>query len=174
MKRKLLWAVGAIALVGLGAAGWMKLQKKDDSAPQGGVFTVKKGDYKITVTEEGTFQARKSINLMVTPQAFYQQMTIKKIVDEGANVTKDEVLIELDPTEIERMIAQTDVELQAERNNVVQAEEELRVRKLQNDLDIERANARVVSSKMEIEKWQKLEMPRRITEAQIRIDDAKQ
>ena len=174
MKRKILWAVGAIALLGLGAGGWYKFKGKEDSTPHGGIATAKKGDYKITVTEEGTFQARKSINLMVTPQAFYQQMTIRKIVDEGATVAKDEVLIELDPTELDRMIAQTEVELQAEKNNVVQAEEELRVRRLQNDLDIERANARVDSSLMEIKKWKDLEMPRRITEAQIRIDDAKQ
>jgi len=168
MKRKVLWAVGAIALLGLGAAGWYKFNAKEDSTPHGGIATAKKGDYKITVTEEGTFQARKSINLMVTPQAFYQQMTIRKIVDEGATVVKDEVLIDLDTSEIDRMIAQTEVELQAEKNNVVQAEEELRVRRLQNDLDIERANARVDSSNMEVEKWQKLEMKRRIRRTKSR------
>src|SRR5262245_10281243 len=123
MKRKLLWAVGAIALLGLGVAGWMKLGKKEDSTPQGGIATAKKGDYRITVTEEGTFQARESIALKVASQAFHQQMTITMIVNEGKTVEKDETLIELDKGEIDKLINQTEIELQTEQNNVTQAEE---------------------------------------------------
>src|SRR6266850_28970 len=114
MKRKILWAAGAIALLGLIAAGFVKLRGKEDNTPQGGVATARKGDYRITVTEEGTFQARESVSMKVTSQAFHQQMTITKIVDEGKTVEKDEVLIELDKGEVDKVISQTEIELQSE------------------------------------------------------------
>ena len=174
MKRTVLWIGGAVALVGLAIAGWLTWRPKEEAAPSGGVATARKGDYRITVTEEGTFQARKSVNLLVATQAFHQQMTIRKIVDEGTTVQKDETLIELDTSEIDRMIAQTEVELQAAKNDVVQASEELRVRKLQNSLDLQRADDRVKATQMECEKWEALEKPRRVTEAQIRIEDSNQ
>lgn len=175
MKRKWVWAVVAVlALAGLGAGGWFFLRAKEDDSPQGGVATARSGDYLITVTEEGSFQARKSINLTIAVQAFHQQMTITMIVEEGKTVQKDEVLLELDKSEINRIISQAEVELQTEKNNVVQANEELRIQGLINDLSIQRAHDRLRNSKAALKKWEELEEPRRVKEAQIRIDDADQ
>jgi HlyD family secretion protein len=174
MKRKILWTVGAIALVGLAVAGWVKLRPKEDSTPHGGIATAKKGDYKITVTEEGTFQARKSTNLMVAVQAFHQQMTIRKIVDEGATVQKDEVLLELDTSEIDRIIAQTEVELQAEKNNVSQAQEDLSIQKEDNVILLQRALDDVKSAERDIRKWLEIEEPKKLDEAKVVISDAAQ
>src|SRR5262245_26736697 len=174
MKRKMLWAGGAIALIGLAAVAWTQLQKKEDQAPQGGTATVKKGDYKITVTEEGTFQARKSINMMVASQVFHQQMTITKLVDEGATVAKDEVLIDLDKGEIDRLISQAELELQAEKNNVVQASEDLRVQKEQNAFDLNKAKEEVLAAERDLKKWEELEQPKKVAEAKVVISDAEQ
>ncbi|HKS16323.1 MAG TPA: HlyD family secretion protein, partial [Planctomycetota bacterium] len=139
-----------------------------------GVATVKKGDYRITVTEEGTFQARKSMNLMVATQAFHQQMTIRKIVDEGATVAKDEVLIELDTSEIDRMIAQTEVELQGEKNNVTQAEADLAIQKEDNVVLLQRAADDVKSAERDIKKWLEIEGPKKVEESQQAIKNAEQ
>jgi len=174
MKRKLLWIGGAIALAALAIGGWVKFRPAPDSAPQGGVATVKKGDYKITVTEEGTFQARKSMNLMVATQVFHQQMTITKIVDEGSTVAKDEVLIEIDKGEIDRLISQAELELQAEKNNVVQADEDLRVQKEQNAFDLNKAKDDVKSAERDLKKWKELEEPKKVEEANGVILDARQ
>ena len=174
MKRKILWAVGAIALIGLVGVGWTKLQKKEDHTPQGGTATAKKGDYKITVTEEGTFQARKSISMMVAAQVFHQQMTITKIVDEGTTVAKDEVLIELDKGEIDRLISTAELELEAEKNNVVQADEDLRVQKEQNAFDLNKAKEEVNAAERDLKKWKELEEPKKVDEAKVTISDANQ
>lgn len=174
MKRRLLWAAGTLAVLGLAAAAWTKLKPKDDGAPTGGVYTVKRGDYKITVTEEGTFQARKSTNLMVQTQAFHQQMTIRKIVDEGASVQKDEVLLELDTSEIDRLIAQAEVELTAEKNNVAQADEDLSIQKEDNIILLQRALDDVQSAERDIRKWTEIEEPKKIEEARQVISDARQ
>ena len=174
MKRKILWAVGAIALLGLAAGGWSAFKPKEDSTPQGGTYVVKKGDYRITVTEEGTFQARKSISMMVAAQVFHQQMTITKIVDEGTTVAKDEVLIELDKGEIDRLISQASLELQAEKNNVVQADEDLRIQKEQNAFDLNKAKEEVNAAERDLKKWKELEEPKKIDEAKVSISDARQ
>src|SRR5262245_38177237 len=174
MKRKVLWIGGALALAALAIGGWVKFSQKPDSTPQGGIATAKKGDYKITVTEEGTFQARKSVNLMVASQVFHQQMTITKIVDEGATVAKDEVLIDLDKGEIDRLISQAELELQAEKNNVVQASEDLRVQKEQNTFDLNKAKEEVSAAERDLRKWEELEQPKKVAEAKVVISDAEQ
>src|SRR5688572_9274253 len=174
MKRKVLWIVGLVALCGLGAAGWVKFKPSGETAPSGGVATAKKGDYRITVTEEGTFQARESVALKVTAQVFHQQMTITKIVDEGSTVAKDEVLIELDKGEIDRLISQAELELQAEKNNVVQAAEDLRVQKEQNAFDLNKAKEEVNAAERDLKKWEELEQPKKISEAKVVISDATQ
>lgn len=174
MKRKIFWIVGALALVALAAGGWTKLRPKEESAPQGGIATAKRGDYRITVIEEGSFQARNSINLTVPNQVFHQPMTIRSLVEEGALVKKDDVLMELDKGEIQQQISQGDVELQALKNNVVQADEELRIQGLTNELYLTRAEDRLKNSKLAMKKWLELEEPRLVKEAQIRIDDARQ
>ncbi|HZL72288.1 MAG TPA: HlyD family secretion protein [Planctomycetota bacterium] len=174
MKRKVLWIGGAIALAALAIGGWVKFSQKPDSTPQGGVATVKKGDYKITVTEEGTFQARKSVSLMVASQVFHQQMTITKIVDEGATVAKDEVLIDLDKGEIDRLISQAELDLQAEKNNVTQADADLNIQKEDNVVLLQRAEDDVKSAERDIRKWRELEAPKKIEEVNGTILDAKQ
>jgi HlyD family secretion protein len=172
MKRKILWAVGAIALVGLGVAGWTQLRPKEDNTPQGGIATAKKGDYRITVTEEGTFQARESIGMKVAAQAFHQQMTITTIVDEGKTVEKDEILIDLDKGEIDKLINQSEIELQTEQNNVTQAEEDLRIQKEDNAVFLQRAADDVKAKERDLRKWLELEAPRKLEEADLAIADA--
>src|SRR5262245_3194601 len=174
MKRKVLWIGGALALAALAIGGWVKFSQKPDSTPQGGIATAKKGDYKITVTEEGTFQARKSVNLMVASQVFHQQMTITKIVDEGATVAKDEVLIDLDKGEIDRLISQAELDLQAEKNNVTQAEADLNIQKEDNVVLLQRAEDDVKSAERDIRKWRELEAPKKIEESNGTILDATQ
>lgn len=174
MKRKWVWIVAVLALAGLGAGGWFAFRPAEETGPKGGIASAKSGDYLITVTEEGSFQAKKSINFTIATQAFHQQMTITKIVDEGTTVAKDEVMMELDKSEISRIISQTEVELQSEKNGVVQAKEELRIQGLANELSLQRADDRLRSSKAAMKKWEELEEPRRIKEAEIRIADAHQ
>jgi HlyD family secretion protein len=173
MKRKLLWIGGAVAALGLVAAGWAAFRPRPEAAPTGGVATAKKGDYRITVTEEGTFQARESIGMKIATQAFHQQMTITKIVDEGISVQKDEVLIEIDKGEIDKLIATAEMELQAEENNVIQATEDLRIQKEDNVVLLQRADDDVKAAERDKRKWEEIESKKKIEEAQVAIADAK-
>lgn len=174
MKRTILWSVGAIALLGLGAAAWVTLGRKEDAAPTGGVATAKKGDYRITVTEEGNFQARESITLKVATQAFHQPMTITKICDEGMTVGKDEILIEIDKGEIDKIISQAEIELQAEENNVIQAGEDLRIQKEDNLVLLQRAEDDVKSAERDKRKWEEIEAVKKVEESEVAIQDARQ
>lgn len=169
MKRKAIWIGVAVAAVG--AAAWYFTRPKVDIAPVGGTATAKRGDYRITVSEEGAFASRNSQTILIATQAFHQQMTITKIVEEGASVKKDDVLIELDTTEIAKLIAQAELEVQAAKNDVVQAEESLKIQKLQNQINIDNVENSVRFAEMDIKKWKEIEEPKRIKQTKIRIQD---
>jgi HlyD family secretion protein len=172
MKRKAIWI--GIVVVALAAAAWTFTRPKAETAPTGGTAVAKKGDYRITVSEEGAFSSRNSQTILIASQAFHQQMTITKIVEEGALVKKDDVLIEVDTTEIAKIIAQAELEVQAGRNDVVQADETLKIQKIQNQINSDNVENAVRFAEMDIKKWKDIEEPKRIKQAEIRIGDTEQ
>jgi len=172
MKRKAIWI--SIVGVALAAAAWTFTRPKVDAAPTGGTAPVKKGDYRITVSEEGAFASRNSQTILIASQAFHQQMTITKIVDEGTSVKKDDILIEVDTTEIAKVIAQAELEVQAAKNDVVQADEALKIQKLANQISLDNVENAVRFAEMDIKKWKDIEEPKRIKQAEIRIGDSEQ
>ncbi|MBI4565627.1 MAG: efflux RND transporter periplasmic adaptor subunit [Planctomycetes bacterium] len=165
-------ALLALSAVGVAVTLAFALGGEHVGAPEGGTANVENGDFLITVTEEGTFSAKESIPISIATEALQEQMTILSIVPEGATVKKDEVLIELDRSPLTRMISQAEIELQAAQNDLVQAEEDLKIQMLQSELDRERAESDLKAAELELKRWIELEAPKRIKEAEVKIADA--
>src|SRR3970040_101122 len=108
-------ALGLALLVGAGILV-IALKGGEAPAPQDAVAIAARGDFRITVVEEGTFVARESIPLSVDCEALQEQITIVRLVDAGAAVKKGDVLLELDRSPVLRFISQVEMELQAANN----------------------------------------------------------
>jgi len=131
--------------------------------------TARRGTFAISVTESGTFAAKESKALQVEPEVFQGQLTIVKVLEAGSAVKKDDVLMELDTSEIERQIAQSMTEQQAAQNDVVQAKSDMEIQLIENAIKLEQAKSDYDSVQLSLRKWLELEAPKAIKEAEARI-----
>ena len=69
-----------LALLGLPAAAalawWLWPAAAPPAHQAGGHATVKRGQFPITIVEQGTFAARQSMELRIAPEAYMGQLTI--------------------------------------------------------------------------------------------------
>ncbi len=165
-----------LALVGLAAAGgvaWWLWPAKAPPHESGGNAAAVRGDFPIVIVEQGTFAAHRSIELRIAPEAYTGQLTITQVTPAGTAVKTGDVVLECDKAELERLIAQAEVDLQAARNDVVQATEDLNIQLLQNRIDLERASYDNEAAQMNLKKWEELQAPKEIKEAEARIAEAR-
>lgn len=169
--KKLLILLG---LLGLGATAAITIASRtgDPAAAPGGTAVVQNGDFRVSVIEEGTFAAKDWVSMAAHLEVFWQQLTVISIVKEGSSVKKGDVLLELDSSQLRQLISQQELEVQVGANELLNAEEELKIKRLQNELDKERVANDLNDAKLLLESWIEKEAPKKIKEADSRIADA--
>ena len=167
--KKLVFLLG---LTSVGGGAWW-VWPAPASVPATGTSAVaKRGDFKITVVEQGSFTAKESIPIKIQMESFHNQLTITKVAEAGVSVKKGEVILELDASELVQMKAQADVDVQTASNDVVQVTQDLAIQELKNRIDMERAQYDVDAAALKLKKFIELEGPKAIKEAEAKIRDA--
>ena len=102
--------LGALIIVAL-----LWFMRPDRSNREIASFTVRQGPLDITVMEGGSVRAVESQEIKCEVRVGYQGLKILKIVDEGYEVTSEDirtnkVLVELDSSELKKQIVQQDIQ----------------------------------------------------------------
>ncbi len=161
-----------LGLTSVGGGAWWAWPTAAPVAVTGTSAVAKRGDFKITVVEQGSFTAKESVPIKIQMESFHNQLTITKVADAGAAVKKGEVILELDASELVQMKATADVEVQTASNDVVQVTQDLNIQELKNRIDMERAQYDVDAAALKLKKFIELEGPKAIKEAEAKIRDA--
>ena len=82
---------------------------------RGGTAQVSRGDLPITLTERGTLTTRNATRIRSEVRG---RRRIEWMVDEGSQVSKGDLLVELEKTEVQRRIDQLENELIAEETSL--------------------------------------------------------
>ena len=105
-----------LAGIGLAAVGWRYMGPELGAGPVGEVaaesalYTVKRGDLKINVTENGYLKAKN--NVEIKPK-FRRSSTITWLIEEGSEVVEGDKLAEFEKTDVEN-------EIDEEKNDLAQ------------------------------------------------------
>lgn len=156
----------------LGGTAWWAWPAPAAGPAAGATAVVRRGDFKISVVEQGSFAAKESIPIKIQMEAFHNPLMIMKVVDAGASVRKGDVILELDASELQQQHAQAEVEVQTATNDVVQATQDLSIQLLQNRLDLDRAQYNYDAAVLKLRKYTEIETPKLIKEAEAKIRDA--
>jgi len=116
LKRQSRWRIAGIVLILALAGVWFKGGGK--SAAGGATFAARRGPLAISVLEGGSIQALESQEIKCEVRVGYQGTKILKIVEEGYQVTEDDVktnkvLVELDSSELQKQIIQQEIQYQS-------------------------------------------------------------
>ena len=124
----------AVIVVGvLGAAALAGVLRSQDRAVEVRVEEIRERDLISTITATGMIRARRQVNISSDEMG----RVVELLVDEGEEVERNQVLLRLDPTQLQAAVArfraalsQAEVQVGRERANLLQATRELE--RLQN------------------------------------------
>ncbi|MHC4260197.1 MAG: efflux RND transporter periplasmic adaptor subunit [Planctomycetota bacterium] len=155
---RLRWVLILMALlVGAGAFVSLRSSSGGTSNPSEGpgIFTVKRGDLTISVTESGDVKPINSIDIMSEVEG---ETTLISIVDEGTYITPEDVnngkiLAELDSSKIKDDLTKQEIDFLTARADYTDANEALQIQKKQNESDIQTGEMNFRFALMDLQKY---------------------
>ena len=156
-RRFLLILISVVIIVAIGAFGFLR-QKAGGSGSSNtgaGLFTVKRGDLTISVTESGDIKAVDSVDIKSKVEG---RATIVNIVPEGTTITPEDVndgkvLVELDSSTLEEQLAQRAIELSTAEAAYADANESCLIQLKQNESDVTAAELKVKFALLDFRKY---------------------
>src|SRR2546430_2057245 len=156
VRRQPRWRMGAVALILVLAVVWLKGGGK--SVNNGATFTARHGPLDISVLEGGSIQALESQEIKCEVRVGYQGTKILKIVEEGYQVTEEDVrtnkaLVELDSSELEKQIVQQEIQYQSAVASLTDAQQGYEIQWNQNISDTKAAEQKSRFARMDFDKF---------------------
>ena len=156
-KRHLLIFLFIAFIVTISAFGLLYFKKSHSGSinTKTGLFTAKRGDLTISVTESGDIKAVKS---EIIKSEVEMRTTIVNIIPEGTTITAEDVnngkvLVELDSSEMTEQLPQREIEFAAAEASYAEAKEAYDIQVKQNESDITAAELKVKFSLMDLQKY---------------------
>jgi HlyD family secretion protein len=158
-KKTFLFFVTAACIVAAGGTMMVLVGFSDDKAvkTKGGVelFTVRRDNLPITVTESGDIEALKSKDIKSEVEG---RTTIISIVDEGTVITEKDVnegrvLAELDSSQIKERLVQQEIQFLSAEAGFAEARESLEIQKKQNESDLKAGQQKLKFALMDFKKY---------------------
>src|SRR5213082_3568698 len=156
IKKQPRWRIGALILLLALAVVWLRGGAK--SAGGGVTFVVRRGPFDISVLEGGSIQALESQEIKCEVRVGYQGTKILKIVEEGYQVTEQDlktnkVLVELDSSDLQKQIIQQEIQYQSAVASLTDAQQGYEIQFNQNISDIKAAEQKARFARMDFDKF---------------------
>src|SRR5881396_496960 len=156
IKRQSRWRFAGVVLILVLTGVWFKGGGK--SAASGSTFVARRGPLAISVLEGGSIQALESQEIKCEVRVGYQGTKILKIVEEGYQVTEDDlktnkVLVELDSSELQKQIIQQEIQYQSAVTSLTDAQQGYDIQLNQNISDIKAAEQKARFARMDFDKF---------------------
>ena len=141
--RQTRWRWGLLALLVVLAGLWW-WNRGEKSVSKAAMFAARRGPLEITVLEGGSLQALEFQEIKCEVRVGYQGTKILRIVEEGYQVSDDDlktnkVLVELDSSDIQKQIVQQEIQYQSAVASLIDAEQNYEIQLGQNQSDIKEA-----------------------------------
>jgi HlyD family secretion protein len=161
-----------LLLAGGGIISALLLWPQDtDSVAEEQVFVSRRGPLTISVTESGTINHREKIILKSTLEG---QSTILYLIQEGIRVKKNELLIELDASELEEKKQQQEIILLNAEATYIHARQNLEIVRNQSQSNISKAELELTFARADLRKYLEGDYPMELQKAEAEITIARE
>jgi RND family efflux transporter MFP subunit len=145
-----------LLVVGIVAGALWFAFGRSKPAPMGITFAAKRGKLEINVLQGGSIEALESQAVKCEVRG-YQGVKILKIVEEGYQVTEDDVktnkvLVQLDSSEIQKQITQEDINYESNLASLTDAKQAYEIQVNQNLSDLNAAIQKAKFARMDFDK----------------------
>lgn len=149
-RRPVLFA--AVAVLTLAALLFLMFRPASGKANAGAFFTVKRGDFTVTVVEGGTLSAVTEVAIRNEVEGTAR---IISIVPEGSYVRKGDLLVELDASQAQDQLNQQEINFEKAKFAVEQAEAQLEIMRSATNSDYLSAKLKLELAILEKDKYDK-------------------
>jgi HlyD family secretion protein len=139
-----------VAVTVVGGIAWANFRGKGELEESEPLFTVKRGDLRISAVMPGTVQAHKSVTVTSEVEG---ETTIISIIPEGSYVNEGDVLVELESSLHREEIDKHQIRVSEAEAAMKNAEEAYEIQKNQNESDITAAELAVMLAKIDLDKY---------------------
>jgi len=167
MNTKLLLVV-AVSVGGGAWALWPSGADANGATPSTDLYTVRRDDLRITITENGTMVAKDSQKVKTKIRG---ESKIQFLIEEGKQVEQGEVVCRLDPTKVEEGIEQLQLEISKTQARLKTARTELEILEVENVAALAKAKNAEKRAKQEIEKYRDGEAPQERRKLEVALKD---
>jgi HlyD family secretion protein len=155
IRPRWLWAVVFVATAVL-LLLWFRGGRRSET--EGATFAARRGPLNITVLEGGSLRAVESQEIKCEVRVGYQGIKILKIVEEGYEVTPEDirtnkVLVELDSSDLQKQIVQQDIQYESAAATLIDGQQNYEIQLNQNLSDIKAAEQKVRFARMDFDKF---------------------
>ena len=161
----------ALAASAVIAAATRQFGGTSDAGGSGGTAIVRQGDLVVSVTEGGSVRAKESVDIINEVEG---SSTIAELVDEGATVEKDQVLMRMDSMDIEERKTDEESRLRSMEAEFKAAELNLAIQLSQAESNITQAGQKVTFAQMDLTKYTEGDWLQQLSEADSDITLADQ
>jgi multidrug resistance efflux pump len=157
LKLQPAWRLAALAALIIAGVLWF-LRDGGGGAEGQATFAARRGPLQISVLEGGSLQALESQEVKCEVRVGYQGTKILRIVEEGYQVTEDDVrnskvLVELDSSEIQKQLVQQEIQFQSAAASLTDAQQAYDIQLNQNLSDIKAAEQKRRFARMDLDKF---------------------
>ena len=152
-------ALGASAVI---AAATRQFAGTADTEGSGGTALVRRGDLVVSVTEGGNVRAKESVDIINEVEG---SSTIAELVDEGATVEKDQVLMRMDSMDLEERKTNEESKLRSMEAEHKAADLNLKIQVNEAESNITQAELKVTFAEMDLTKYTEGDWPQQLREA---------
>lgn len=165
-KRKPALTIAGVVVFGLVLWGAIALLGGDDAVSDISPYTAKTGPLRISITETGAIEPKEKI---IVKNEVEGQTTIVYIVDEGAQVKKGDLLVELDSSTLTDNQVDQEIQVLSAEASFIEARENYSVTQSQAESDVDEAKLTYEFAKQDLEKYIEGEYPNQLKEAEASI-----
>jgi HlyD family secretion protein len=142
-------------IIAAGVWWWRRADQGIGTAP---TFEARQGPLEISVLEGGSLSALESQEIKCEVRVGYQGTKILRIVEEGYFVTEEDVrtnkvLCELDSSELQKQIAQQEIQYQTALASLTDAQQNYEIQLGQNESDLKTAEQKTRFARMDFDKF---------------------
>ncbi len=147
-----------MVLVATVALLFLWLRSGNRSETESATFEARRGLLNITVLEGGSLRAVESQEIKCEARVGYQGLKILKIVEEGYEVTPEDIrtnkiLVELDSSDLQKQIVQQDIQFESAAASLTDAQQNYEIQLNQNLSDIKAAEQKARFARMDFDKF---------------------
>ncbi len=131
------------------------------------IYPVAKSTFNISVVANGELQARNQVEIR---SKLEKQSAIVELVEEGARVSKGDVLIKLNAEELQTQLQEEEAKVESAKSDLVVAQNSYEIQLKENESELRKANLKLELARIEYEKWLNGDDVKKRQELELAID----